>query len=304
METVNSLSGGGTSSFIAVNYPAKYNVFSLVCINDKECTPKDATVIHYVNDKLKKFTGQYGEFIATAEDDRTIVAMMDLEQLMGKEITWVRGKSFDDVLHKPGYKGKRTRLPGITQRYCTEEMKMWPIFEWWMHTIGEKVEMRIGFRFDEFSRMQDFMNNPHPNDFHYPISCSTRGLKQMKWNYINWRKCSFPLIRDGITDEYIKLWWKKNGFIKGSFFTEQHFIDFPVISNCVGCPFKKPETIAIQSNMNLNKLIWFSHQENTDMGTWFKSGITYEQIINSSKDWIPEMLKESGAACDSGGCHD
>ncbi len=34
MKTVNSLSGGKTSSFIAVKYPADYNVFSLVRTHD------------------------------------------------------------------------------------------------------------------------------------------------------------------------------------------------------------------------------------------------------------------------------
>lgn len=41
MITVNSISGGKTSSFIAKNYPANYNIFSLVRTNDKECIYPD-----------------------------------------------------------------------------------------------------------------------------------------------------------------------------------------------------------------------------------------------------------------------
>ena len=37
MKTVNSISGGKTSAYIAKHYPADINVFSLVRIEDKEC---------------------------------------------------------------------------------------------------------------------------------------------------------------------------------------------------------------------------------------------------------------------------
>ena len=37
MKTINSLSGGKTSSYIAANYPADYDVFALVRIEDSNC---------------------------------------------------------------------------------------------------------------------------------------------------------------------------------------------------------------------------------------------------------------------------
>ena len=85
MKTVNSISGGKTSAYIAVHYPADYEVFSLVCIDDKNCKPKDTLINTYVNLKLEKFAPEYGEFIATAEDDKTLYAMMDLEQILGRD---------------------------------------------------------------------------------------------------------------------------------------------------------------------------------------------------------------------------
>ena len=36
MIKVNSLSGGKTSSYIAANYPADYDIFALVRIEDKQ----------------------------------------------------------------------------------------------------------------------------------------------------------------------------------------------------------------------------------------------------------------------------
>ena len=44
MKTINSLSGGKTSSYIAANYPADYNVFALVRIEDNKCKFPDAKI--------------------------------------------------------------------------------------------------------------------------------------------------------------------------------------------------------------------------------------------------------------------
>lgn len=301
MQTVNSLSGGKTSAYIAVHYPADYDVFSVVCIDDVECKPKDQAIISYANKKLEKLIPQYGEFIATAEDDATLQVMMDLEQLIGREIIWVRGKSFDNVIDD----GPQKRLPSWARRYCTEEMKLQPIFDWWFNQIGEKCNMRIGFRFDEFTRMERFFNNSNPMNYKVPVSCSTLGKRQQKHQNFNWRHCSFPLIKDGITKQHINDYWQNNGFIGGNLFEERKQIKFPVISNCVGCFHKKPETLCIMSAMHPEKMNWFAIQEEKNMGTWLDSRVKYQTFINHSKDnWIPEMIQENGSVCDSGGCHD
>ena len=75
MKTVNSLSGGKTSSYIAVNYPADYNVFSLVRTHDKSCLFPDEKVRQMVSDRLGV------EFIGTLEMDTIIYTMLDLEQM-------------------------------------------------------------------------------------------------------------------------------------------------------------------------------------------------------------------------------
>ena len=77
MVTVNSLSGGKTSSYIAANYPADYNVFALVRTNDKNCMFPDKKIRQEVSDRIGI------EFIGTLEMDTIIYTMLDLEQFIG-----------------------------------------------------------------------------------------------------------------------------------------------------------------------------------------------------------------------------
>ena len=89
MKTVNSLSGGKTSSYIAANYPADYNVFSLVRIEDEKSKFPDKKIRQEVEDRIQ------APFIATAEDDMIIYTMLDLEQHIGSKIDWVTGTDRD-----------------------------------------------------------------------------------------------------------------------------------------------------------------------------------------------------------------
>ncbi len=304
MKTINSVSGGRTSGYIAMHHKADYNIFSCVCIDDPECAPKDPKVIQYANAKLDSFFPQYGEFIATAEDDATLVALMDLEQLLGTEIIWVRGKSFDDIIDQPSFfGGKSTRLPSWARRYCTLEMKLLPIFEWWLFNLGERCKMNLGFRFDEYERMERFMNSGRQNEFKYPIGCSLKGQKRQLWETFLWRYCCFPLIKNGITNDMIKQYWNTNGWIEGDLFGPRRQIEFPVISNCVGCFHKKPETLMVMANMHPDKMAWFAKQETKGMGTWLDSQTPYSTFLENSENWIPEMIITIGS-CDTGGCTD
>ena len=146
MHTINSLSGGKTSSYMAVHYPADYNLFALISIEDYNCQPKDKKLVQKISDKIGK------EFIATAEDDKTLYAIFDLEQKIGKEIIWLNDMSFDELLRK------RKRLPNKIWRFCTIEMKMIPIFNLWQKNINEKVIMNIGYRYDEMERSTRLSN--------------------------------------------------------------------------------------------------------------------------------------------------
>jgi diphthamide synthase (EF-2-diphthine--ammonia ligase) len=92
MKTVNSLSGGKTSSYIAEHYPADYNVFALVRTIDTNCMFPDAKLRQIVSDKLGT------EFIGTLEEDAIIYTMLDLEQFIGEKIDWVTGVTFDEIV--------------------------------------------------------------------------------------------------------------------------------------------------------------------------------------------------------------
>ena len=100
MKTVNSLSGGKTSAYIAANYPADYNVFALVRTNDKNCLYPDKKLRQEVSDRIGT------EFIGTLEDDVIIHTMLDLEQFIGKKINWVTGKAFDEIIIRKDKKGE------------------------------------------------------------------------------------------------------------------------------------------------------------------------------------------------------
>ena len=119
MKTVNSLSGGKTSSYIAANYPADYNVFALVRTNDTKCLFPDAKIRQIVSDKIGT------EFIGTLEEDDIIYTMLDLEQFIGCEIIWLSENTFENVIQKHG-----NYLPNLMSRFCTVDMKIKPIAQW------------------------------------------------------------------------------------------------------------------------------------------------------------------------------
>jgi hypothetical protein len=298
MITVNSVSGGKTSAYIAVHYPADHDVFSVVCLEDVACAPKDKYLIDYANKKLSPYyTSRFGEFVASAESDATLLALIRLEQKLGREITWVRGDTFEEVIRSRG-----GFLPNKLRRICTTEMKIRAIFEWWYLNIHEKVEMRIGYRKGEYLRMERFMNND-PNHFRIPTSCATYGDKKQKHESFLYRYCSFPLIRDGVDHSHIINFWRNNKTIQATLFSKEETIEFPLISNCRFCFEKKVETLSIMANQEPEAMSWAANQEESSKGQW-KDGIKYKDIIHHSENWLPEMLKEVGSSCDSGGCHD
>ena len=267
MITVNSLSGGKTSSYMAVHYPADYNIFSLVRINAEYCKPKDQSLVKYVSDKIGM------DFIATAESDFTLYAVRDLEQLIGKEIIWVTGLSFEEL------NNKKKALPNRDWRFCTTEMKMRPIFDWWFKNINQKVKMGIGFRYDEKERADR-------------ISTSFKGITGKrgnlnKWETIEWRQGYFPLIDDKVTHYRVYQWAKSSGLI------------FPPDSNCVGCFWKPVQQLRKNWEDEPQKMRWFSEQETH--AQW-KREMNYEQI--KSIGLQQDFFFGTGSGCQAGFCTD
>ncbi len=281
MKTVNSISGGKTSAYIAANYQADRNVFALVRTSDKNCLFPDAKIRQIVSDKI----GQ--EFIGTLEDDVIINTILDLEQFIGKEIDWVTGKTFDEIIVR---KNGTTYLPSWMRRFCTTEMKLQPLFDWWKENFDEPVKMTIGFRANEMNRAKTMIENLNKNglsEFHAIVGQSKNGRN--KWKDIEWRKPLFPLIEDVIFKDTIEEFWKDKP------------VRFAWMNNCVGCMHKEPILLNKMSRLHPNKLEWFAKQErvSTNNCTW-RENITYDQIIKHKLQ--TELFEEDFNECDSGFC--
>ena len=280
MITVNSLSGGKTSSYIAANYPADYNVFALVRTDDKKCLFPDAKIRQQVSDRLGT------EFIGTLEDDTIIYTMLDLEQFIGSKIDWVTGKTFDDVINRNG----KTYLPNVTQRFCTTEMKLQPIFDWWRKELNEVVKMRIGFRANEHSRAKTMLNKTNENGNSTFKAIVGKRKTQNKWADIEWQKPIFPLIKDNIYKDQVETFWKGK------------LVRFAYMNNCVGCFHRNEVLLKLMSEKHPNKFDWFvkAEQETGYNVRTFKNGINYKQIKNSFKQ--TELFDDDFNECDSGYC--
>ena len=282
MKTVNSISGGKTSAYIAANYPADYNVFALVRTDDKNCIYPDAKVRQLVSDKLGT------EFIGTLEDDVIINTILDLEQFIGQEIHWVTGKTFDEVLNAPN----NNLLPSALRRYCTTEMKMQPIFEWWIKNINEPCLFNIGFRANEMSRAKKIKEKYNENgflEFKHTIGKSKNGRN--KWKKTEWQRQSHPLIDDSIFKDTIEEYWKDKP------------VRFAYMNNCVGCFHKQPILLNKMSTKHPKKLEWFASKERDRKHNWDKfriDGLTYDKII--SYKFQNELFENEFNECDSGYC--
>ena len=286
MKTLNSLSGGKTSSYIAANYPADYDVFSLVRIEDQNSKFPDEKIRKEVEDRIQ------APFIGTAEDDTIIYTMLDLEQYIGRPITWVTGKTFDDVVAR-GKNGK-VQLPNVMRRFCTIEMKIEPIFEFWRESIGEVVNTRIGFRANETRRantmMQRTANDGGIMKFKAIVGQSKNGRN--KWQDIPYQVPEFPLINDNIYKDQIEEFWKDKP------------VRFAWMNNCVGCFHKTPLLIRKMWDKHPNKLEWFNDIEKKAMASYnnnqWHEGVTYEQIKNWNAQF--ELFDDDFNECDSGYC--
>jgi hypothetical protein len=279
MKTVNSLSGGKTSSYIAANYPADYNVFSLVRTDDKKCLFPDAKIRQEVSDRLGT------EFIGTLEEDMIIYTMLDLEQFIGSKIDWVSGKTFDKsiITTKKGTK----YLPNKMARYCTTELKTLPILHWMYEEIKEPVIMRFGYRANETRRAIKMMDKTDEDGFTKVKTTFTK-LKDGRnsWGVYKYCKPEFPLINDNIYKDKIEEFWKDKD------------VRFAYMNNCVGCWWRSPLLLKKMHNKHPEKMQWFADQE-TNKSKW-RSDMMYKEIIKWKTQ--TELFDDDFNECDSGHC--
>lgn len=284
MKTVNSISGGKTSAYMAAMFPADYNLFALVRIEDVKCKFPDEKIRLEVEDRIQS------PFIGTAEEDTIIYTMLELEQFIGQPIKWVTGLTFEQVLRDKG-----CVLPGPTKRFCTTHLKIEPMFTWWLEEVGQPVEMRIGYRANEKRRkdsMQSRLNENGLATFKTTIEKNSRG--QNKWEDVEWQKPVFPLM-----DEL-------PSYASGiSSFWRDKPVPFAKRNNCVGCFHRHPLLLRKQFDEHPDKMNWFVDQEEkkqraTGKKVTFRHDVTYRQI----RDYKPqlELSFEDFSECDSGFC--
>jgi hypothetical protein len=273
---------------MGIHYPADVNLFELVEIEDPECAPEDKKLIQMVSDRIGH------EFIATAEDDLTLKVIFDLEQMIGREIKWLTGPTYDEILRtKYEFGGTPNRLPSWARRYCTVRMKLIPSFHYcfnYLFThVNDQVEMRIGYRAGEQHRKVKYIKRK--NDYiKYPLSCNNYGEGQQQHTMLKWRTGTFPLIDNLVYHSDILRWADGTALV------------FPKESNCVGCFHKDPVSLKLQWKVNRKKMEWFARQENLGKGTWHDTKLRYDRI--DQMDFPMPLDFSMGGKCDSGGCTD
>jgi hypothetical protein len=280
MKTITSVSGGMTSAYVASNYPSDHMLFALVRIEDEACRYPDEVLRKRVEDKIQK------PFIGTAEDDKIIHTMFDLEQFLGREVTWVSGETYESIIK---YKGDY--LPNKVSRYCTTLLKLQPMFAWWYENIGEPVKMNFGYRANETERANNMLAKTDENGLipYKGIIGSKNGRRV--WKTIAWQKPGFPLIPDGIKKVDIINYWKDKP------------VRFATYNNCVGCFYRNPAFLRFMYQQHPNKMEWFEKQEGGKRGYWMSID---GRVVPYSK--IKKMLKQQTlfesdfTSCDAGYC--
>ncbi len=278
MKSINSLSGGKTSSYMAIKYPTDYNIFALVRTTDKKCLFPDEKVRQIVSDKIN------ADFIGTVEDDMIIYTMLDLEQNYGLKIEWVTGLPFDELIKK-----KKDFLPNDYTRYCTVEMKIIPIANWCYNNIELPVSMQIGYRANEGRRRNIMVKREVDGIEPHKFKVGEKNGRN-KWKILPYRKCSFPLIDNGIFKDNIVEFWDKH--------TDVRFAKF---NNCVGCFNQNVMLLKHRSEENAVKYEWFASQERKiGYKSTFLSDTTYDKIRN--KRLAFDLFDNDFSDCDSGYC--
>jgi len=275
MTTINSLSGGKTSSYLAVHYPADYNIFALVRTNDVKCLFPDTKVRQIVSDRIGH------DFIGTLEEDTIIYTMLDLEQMLGTEIVWLSDKTFEDVIEKHSY-----YLPNIMTRYCTVDMKVKPIAQWCYENTDLPVEMRIGFRANEMSRAKTMIERSVNGIENFKFKVGEKNGRN-QWKELPYRKAAFPLIENGVFKDKIENFWSDKN------------VRFAYRNNCVGCFHRNEIMLKHMSEKAEKQFNWFVEQEQKN-GCTFKKGITYEKIKNHKLQL--DLFDTDFQDCDSGYC--
>lgn len=286
MKTVNSLSGGKTSSYLAYNYPADLEIFSLVCIDSHNAGGRiDKKLKQMANDKLQEYCSHQNEFVATSEDPVILKTMFDLEQIIGREIIWLRGIGWEQML------AIKKAIPNMDKRFCTTILKMQPIFEFLFMYHSLPVKMRVGYRYDEMERADKFTDM-----WKYSTHCEYRPKSDTwihRWLEIIWRIGEFVLINNKINHINVVDFWKP--------FIEKNLIRFAEDSNCQNCFWKDPQQLRKNFDNNPAIMYWSAIQEELYDHT-FKDNISLLSIAKMGLQL--DFNFGTGSGCQAGFCTD
>jgi len=277
MKSSTSVSGGKTSAYLAKHFPTDYYVFCLVRIEDERCRYQDKIMRTNVEDKIQ------APFIATAEDDEIIHTIFDLEQYLGKEIIWLTGITFDEVI-----KTKGGWLPNKLHRYSTQWLKIEPMVQWWYKNFTDPILVNIGFRAEEkrrVIRMHEKSNKEGLLEFKTTFKKNKNGTNH--WDIVAWQKSQFPLYDNRIYKTDIEKFWIGKP------------VRFAERNNCVGCFHRNPLLLKKMSEIHPAKLNWFSEQEGGKNDYW-RSDVSYKKIIESELQF--ELDFNDFSECDDGLC--
>ena len=289
MITVNSISGGKTSAYMMKHYPADYNLFCLVRIQDPACAPKDPWIKKYVESKTDQ------DFVGTLEDDVIFYTLFDLEQYTGQEITWVNNPSFDEVM------AENSMLPSALRRFCTASMKVKPMATWVRDTIGEPVECRLGFRAGEMHRAKRAFDDYNEDGLRVErLVVGRRKDGKRKWADFAYATNWFPLIDNGIFKDHIEEYWKDKP------------VRFAERNNCVACFHRNPILLNLMSKKFPEKYAWMERHEERGRN---KVSLTGKQmsfntfrrdgLYSEFREHVTQLSMEDLDAfteCDSGYC--
>lgn len=256
--SITSLSGGKTSSYMALKYPTDKNIFALIKTHDTNAISNDKGLIRAIKNKIP-------DFVASRELDSTLKNILDLEQTLGNEIIWVSAdETFEQLIDR------KKMLPNWRHRFCTTELKIKPIFEYCFKNFG-LVVMNIGFRYDERNRAKNLLAN-----------CDKAYYFKHKGKKIEWRIPNFPLIENFIEHHHIL-----------NFFGNDH--TFPAVSNCDFCFFHKISEQLTQYNNHPERIKWWREQEIKTNHTFAKN-YSFLDLIDPKKQ-IQDLPLFSACSC-------
>lgn len=263
-----------------LNYPTDETIFACVLSDHKSNKPKDSGILSEVRKRIPWFEG-------SMELEQTLKAVLELEQLGGRKITWVASEfTYEELCRgETGIIGKKSpMLPNVLSRFCTQELKLYPIFNHcYLNYDEHHIIMNIGFRADEEKRVKKYDKGCKLNKITFSHKCDIEGRFKGKHRYTKeyyWRDMSFPLYYDGVTKQDVNSFIEKTGIL------------FPEISNCAYCFFHKTAEHLKQFEQNPEQAeSWIELEEL--VGATFDKKLSLQEILDGSAN----KPGESGCMC-------